>query len=57
MLYYAILFFIIAVVAGLLGFRGVESGATKISKIFFFIFLILAIIVVATTLLGINLAL
>lgn len=57
MLYYAILFFIIAVVAGLLGFRGVESGATKISKIFFFIFLILAIIVVVTTLLGINLAL
>lgn len=57
MLYYAIVFFIIAVIAGLLGFKGVESGATKISKLFFFIFLILAVLVVAATLLGINLVL
>ena len=42
MLYYAIVFFIIAVIAGLLGFKGVESGATKIAKVFFFIFIVLA---------------
>ena len=55
MLYYALLFFVIAVVAGLLGFKGVESGATKIAKIFFFIFILLALAVVAATILGISL--
>ena len=55
MLYYALLFFVIAVVAGLLGFKGVESGATKIAKIFFFIFIVLALAVVAATILGISL--
>lgn len=57
MLYYALLFFVIAVVAGLLGFKGVESGATKIAKIFFFIFIVLALAVVAATILGISLVL
>lgn len=56
MLYYAILFFVIAVVAGALGFRGVQSGAATISKIFFGIFLILAILVVVAVLLGVELA-
>ena len=57
MLYYALLFFVIAVVTGLLGFKGVESGATKIAKIFFFIFIVLALAVVAATILGISLVL
>lgn len=56
MLYFAILFFIIAVIAGSLGFRGVQSGAAKISKIFFGIFLILAILVVLAIVLGFKLA-
>ena len=55
MLYYALLFFVIAIVAGLLGFKDVESGATKIAKFFFFIFIILALAVVAATILGISL--
>ena len=55
MLYYALLFFVIAVVAGLLGFKDVESGATKIAKIFFFIFIVLALAVVAATILGVSL--
>ncbi len=55
MLSYALLFFVIAVIAGLLGFRGVESGANKIAKIFFFIFILLALAVVVATLLGISL--
>ena len=55
MLYYALVFFVIAVIAGLLGFKGVESGATKIAKFFFFIFIVLAIAVVVATLLGISL--
>jgi uncharacterized membrane protein YtjA (UPF0391 family) len=55
MLYYALVFFVIAIIAGLLGFKGVESGATKIAKLFFFIFIVLAIAVVLATLLGISL--
>ena len=57
MLYYALVFFIIAVVAGLLGFKNVESGATKIAKVFFFIFIVLALLVVAATVLGFSLVL
>ncbi|MDI1299953.1 DUF1328 domain-containing protein [Methylotenera sp.] len=55
MLHYAIVFFIISVVAGLLGFRSVESGASKIAKVFFYIFLFLALLVIAGSLLGISL--
>ncbi|MBA4069877.1 MAG: DUF1328 domain-containing protein [Acinetobacter sp.] len=56
MLTYAIVFFIIAVIAGALGFRGVQSGAAKISKIFFGIFLVLAILVVLAIVFGFKLA-
>lgn len=55
MLYYALLFFVIAIIAGLLGFNDVESGANKIAKFFFFTFIILALLVVAATLLGFSL--
>ncbi len=54
MLYYALVFFVIAIVAGLLGFKGVESGATKIAKFFFFIFIVLALLVVGAAVLGIK---
>ena len=54
MLYYAFVFFIIAVIAGLLGFKEVESGATKIAKLFFFIFIILALLVVGAAVLGLS---
>jgi uncharacterized membrane protein YtjA (UPF0391 family) len=55
MLYYAVIFFIIAVVAGLLGFKNVESGASKIAKLFFFIFMILTLLIVFFAALGIRL--
>lgn len=54
MLYYALVFFIISVVAGLLGFRSIESGASKIAKILFFVFLALALLVVLATALGLS---
>ncbi len=56
MLYYALLFFVIAIIAGLLGFKDVESGANKIARFFFFLFIILALFVVAAIVFGINLA-
>jgi uncharacterized membrane protein YtjA (UPF0391 family) len=44
MLYYAIVFFVIALVAALLGFGGIAAGAAGIAKILFFLFLIVAVV-------------
>jgi uncharacterized membrane protein YtjA (UPF0391 family) len=44
MLYWAAVFFIIALVAALFGFGGLAAGAVGIAKILFFVFLILAIV-------------
>jgi uncharacterized membrane protein YtjA (UPF0391 family) len=40
MLYYAGVFFIIAIIAAVFGFGGIAAGAVSIAKILFFIFLI-----------------
>lgn len=45
MLKLAIIFFIISVIAGALGFTNIAAGARGIAKIFFFIFLALFFIV------------
>lgn len=44
MLRYAVIFFIIALVAALFGFGGIAAGATEIAKILFFVFLVIAVI-------------
>ena len=44
MLYYALVFFIIAVVAAIFGFGGIAAGAVEIAKILFFIFLVLFVV-------------
>ncbi|MFP4580052.1 MAG: DUF1328 domain-containing protein [Candidatus Sumerlaeia bacterium] len=44
MLYWALIFFIVAVVAALFGFGVIASAAASIAKILFFIFLVLFII-------------
>lgn len=41
MLYYALVFFVLALVAGLLGFGGIASASVGIAKILFFIFIVL----------------
>ncbi len=41
MLYYAVIFFVIALVAALFGFGGIAAGAVEISKILFFVFIVL----------------
>jgi len=43
MLYYAIVFFVVALIAAALGFGGIAGAATGIAKILFFVFLILFI--------------
>jgi uncharacterized membrane protein YtjA (UPF0391 family) len=44
MLYWAAVFFIIALLAGLFGFWGLAAGAAGIAKILFFVFLVLAVV-------------
>ena len=46
MLRWALIFFVISLVAGALGFTGVASGARRIAKILFGLFLAIAIVVV-----------
>jgi uncharacterized membrane protein YtjA (UPF0391 family) len=44
MLHYAIVFFIIALIAALFGFGGIAAGAAGIAKILFVVFLICAVV-------------
>ncbi len=44
MLYYAVVFFVIALIAALFGFGGIAAGAVGIAKILFFVFLVVAIL-------------
>jgi uncharacterized membrane protein YtjA (UPF0391 family) len=50
MLHYAIVFFIIAIIAAVFGFTGIAAGAAEIAKILFYIFLV---VFVVTLLLGV----
>lgn len=43
MLHYAIVFFVIALIAALFGFGGIAAGAVEIGKILFIVFAILAV--------------
>lgn len=44
MLHYAVVFFIIALIAAVFGFGGIAAGAVEIAKILFFVLLILAVV-------------
>jgi len=52
MLYWAAVFFVIAVVAALLGFGGIAVGAAYIAKLLFFLFLVLFVIALIAGLFG-----
>ncbi len=43
MLHYAVVFFVIALVAALFGFGGIAAGAVGIGKILFAVFAVLAV--------------
>ncbi len=47
MLHYAATFFVIAIVAALLGFTSIAGSAVEIAKILFFVFLILSVLLFA----------
>ena len=44
MLHFAVVFFVIALVAALFGFGGVAAGAVGIAKVLFFVFVIMAVV-------------
>ncbi len=44
MLYYAVVFFVLAIIAGVFGFGGIAAGAAGIGKILFVGFLVVAIV-------------
>jgi len=43
MLHYAVVFFVLALTAAVLGFSGIAAGAVGIAKLLFVVFLVLAI--------------
>mgnify|MGYP003382227792 FL=1 len=44
MLHYAVVFFVIALIAALFGFGGIAAGAMGIGKILFLVFIVLAVV-------------
>jgi uncharacterized membrane protein YtjA (UPF0391 family) len=44
MLYYAIVFFLIALIAALFGFGGIAAGAAAVAKVLFVVFLVVSLI-------------
>ncbi|RQR62763.1 DUF1328 domain-containing protein [Burkholderia sp. Bp9126] len=50
MLRYAVIFFIIAIIAAVFGFGGIAVGAAEIAKILFYIFVVIFLV---TLLLGV----
>ena len=42
MLHYAVVFFVIALIAAVFGFGGIAAGAVGIAKVLFFVFIVLA---------------
>jgi uncharacterized membrane protein YtjA (UPF0391 family) len=43
MLHYALVFFLVAIVAAIFGFGGIAAGAVGVAKILFFVFLLVFI--------------
>lgn len=52
---WAIAAFVVAVIAGLLGFTGIARGAATIAKILFGLFLVVGLVIVLLIVLGISL--
>ncbi len=56
MLKYAIIFAIISLIAGALGFGGIAAGSAGIAKVLFGLFLVLAVIFIVLAALGVGAA-
>jgi len=47
MLHYAVVFFVIALIAAVFGFGGIAAGAVEIARILFFIFIVVVLLALA----------
>lgn len=56
MLKYAIIFAVISLMAGALGFGGIAAGSAGIAKVLFGLFLILAVVFIVLAALGVGAA-
>jgi len=54
LLQWALIAFVVAIVAGLFGFTGVASGAASIGRLLFGLFLVVAVIFLVLALLGVS---
>jgi uncharacterized membrane protein YtjA (UPF0391 family) len=52
MLYWALMFFVVALIAGVLGFTGVAIAAAGVAKLLFVVFLILFVVSLVAHLVG-----
>jgi len=50
MLHYAVVFFVIALIAAVLGFGGLAAGAASIGKVLFVIFIVMALVTIVADL-------
>lgn len=44
MLRYAVIFLVIAIIAGVFGFGGIAAGATEIAKVLFWLFVVIFLV-------------
>jgi len=44
MLRWAVIFFLVAIVAGVLGFGGIAAGASEIARVLFYVFVVVFLI-------------
>ena len=54
LLQWALIAFVVAIIAGLFGFTGVAQGAASIGRVLFGLFLVVAVIFLVLSLLGVS---
>jgi uncharacterized membrane protein YtjA (UPF0391 family) len=54
LLQWALIAFVVAIVAGLFGFTGIASGAATVGRVLFGLFLVVAVIFLVLALLGVS---
>jgi uncharacterized membrane protein YtjA (UPF0391 family) len=54
LLQWALIAFVVAIIAGLFGFTGVAQGAASIGRVLFGLFLVIAVIFLVLALLGVS---
>jgi len=55
LLMWALIAFVIAIIAGLFGFTGVAQGAASVGRLLFGLFLVVAVVFLVLALLGVHL--